>query len=200
MELQRRLVAELPDQADLHNELAISCVNLAYSYGQQGKWAAALPLLRESRPHHLAALKLSPLHPTYRQAFRNHLNMLTTVHAALLEPSEAVRTAEACRELGWNAPVDAYDAACFLSRCITVVARHDKLDDKQRDDAVRFYGDAAMKMLREAVSRGYREVAHIKTSTDLEPLRRREDFQKLVAELDAQPNKLTGDAADGAGR
>jgi hypothetical protein len=151
---------------------------------QQGNWAAAKRLLLEGRPHHLAALKANPLEPSYRQFYRHHLAVLTGVHAGLLEQEDAVRAAETCRDLGWNAPADAYDAACFLSQCVPVVAKHDKLDDKQREEAVQFYGDAAMKLLREAVSKGFKDVLHMKKDTDLDPLRQREDFQKLVAGLE----------------
>jgi tetratricopeptide (TPR) repeat protein len=159
-------------------------VNLAGLHQRQGNGAAAKRLLLEGRPHHLAALKANPRHPTYRQFYRNHLTVLTGVHAGLLEREDAVRTAETCRDLGWDAAVDAYNAACLLGRCVPVVAKHDKLDDKQRKEAAQFYGDAAMKLLREAVSKGYRDVAPMKRDHDLNPLRQREDFQKLVAELE----------------
>jgi hypothetical protein len=58
------------------------------------------------------------------------------------------------------------------------------LDDTQRKAAAEFYGEAAMKVLREAVSKGYTDVA--KMNADLAPLRQRQDFQRLVAELNAQ--------------
>jgi hypothetical protein len=137
----------------------------------------------EGRPHHLAALKANPRHPTYRQFYRNYLSVLTEVLAGQLEQQDAVRTAETCRDLGWNAPADAYDAACFLSRCIPIVTKHDKLDDRQRQDAAKFYGDRAMKLLRHAASKGYQDLAHLKKDTDLDPLRQQQDFQKLVAEM-----------------
>jgi MFS family permease len=35
------------------------------------------------------------------------------------------RRREPPRDLGWDAPADAYDAACFLSLCVPVVAKHD---------------------------------------------------------------------------
>jgi hypothetical protein len=158
-------------------------VNVALLSQQQGNWAAAKGHLLAGRPHHLAALKANPRHPEYRQYYRIHLGVLTRVHAGLREPADAVRTAETCRDLGWNPPADAYDAACFLGRCIPIVARHGKLDDQQRQAAVQFYADAAMQLLAEAVSRGFKDVAHMKKDTDLDPLRQREDFQKLVAEL-----------------
>src|SRR5262249_7888789 len=153
---------------------------------QQGDRAAAKRLLLEGRPHHLAALKANPRHPAYRQSYRFHLAMLTASHAGLLEQEDAVRTAETCRGLGWDAPADAYNAACYLSRCVPVVAKHDKLDATRRKEAAQFYGDTAMKLLRDAVSKGYEDVALMKKDPDLDPLRRRADFRTLVAELEGK--------------
>ena len=108
------------------------------------------------------------------------------MHAGLLEKDEAVRTAEARRDLGWDTPAAAYDAAGFLSGCIPIAAKHQKLDDQQRKESAQFYTDAALKLLRAAVSKGYKDVAHMKKDTDLTPLRQRDDFRKLVAELEGE--------------
>jgi tetratricopeptide (TPR) repeat protein len=186
LSIYKQLAADFPNQPDVRNGLAATCLNLALLNQQQGNWAAARRLLLEGRAHHLAALKANPQHPTYRQFYRNHLNVLATVHAGLLEQADAVRTAETCRDLGWNGPADAYDAACYLSQCIPIVAKHHKLNDKQRKEATQFYGDAAMKLLRDAVSKGYKDVPHMKKDTDLDPLRQREDFKKLIAELEGK--------------
>jgi tetratricopeptide (TPR) repeat protein len=182
--IQKQLTADFPNQPDLGNDLAGTCGNLASLHGQQGDWAAAKRLLLEGRPHHLAALKANPRNPTYRQFYRNHLIVLTQAHAGLLEQLDAVRTSETRRDLGWDAPADAYDAACFLSLCIPIVAQHAKLNAKQRQEVVQFYGEAAMKLLRDAVRKGYQDVAHMKKDTDLDALRQRQDFQKLIAELE----------------
>jgi serine/threonine protein kinase/lipoprotein NlpI len=185
LSILKQAVADFPDdQPDRHNDLANTCVNLASIHKRQGDWATAKRWLLEGQPHHLAALKANPRHPTYRQFYRNHLNVLITVHAALLEQADAVRTAEAYRDLGWNPPADACEAGCFLSRCIPIVAKHDKLDDRQRKEAAQFYGDAAMKFLREGVSKGWKDVTPMKKETGLDPLRQREDFKKLMEELE----------------
>jgi tetratricopeptide (TPR) repeat protein len=186
LSIGKQLVAEIPNQPDVRNELAGTYVNLANLHKHQGNWAAAKRLLLEGRPYHLAALKANPRNPASRKFYRNHLSVLTEVHAGLLAQEDAVRTAETCRDLGWNPPADAYDAAGFLSRCIPIVAKHAKLDDKQRKKAAQFYSDAAMKLLREAVSKGFKDLALMKQDTDLAPLRQREDFKKLVAELEAK--------------
>jgi hypothetical protein len=78
--------------------------------------------------------------------------------------------------VGWDPPADGYDAACFLSQCIPIVAKHDKLDAKGRQEAARFYQGEAMKLLREAVKKGYQDVAHLRNDTALAPLRQRQDF------------------------
>jgi tetratricopeptide (TPR) repeat protein len=184
--IQKQLAADFPNQPDLRNDLAGACVNLAFFHRLQGNWAAAKRLLLEGRPHHLATLEANPRHPTYRQCYRNHLKVLTQAHAGLLEKDEAVRTAEARRDLGWDPPGDAYDAAGFLSGCIPIAAKHQRLDDQQRKESAQFYTDAALKLLRDAVSRGYKDVVHVKKDTDLDPLRQRDDFQKLVAELEGK--------------
>jgi len=186
LSIRKQAAADFPDQPDRRNDLAGTYFNLALLHKQRGDWAAAKRLLLEGRLHHLAALKANPRHPVYRQLYRDHLGALTAVHAGLLEREDAVRTAETCRDLGWDGPADAYDAACFLSLCVPIVARHDKLDATQRNEAARLYGDAAMKLLRDAVGKGYKDVPHMKKDTDLDPLRQRDDFQRLVAELEGK--------------
>jgi hypothetical protein len=111
-------------------------------------------MLQEGRPHHLAALTANPRNPAYRRCYRYHLSVLTAAHAGLLEQEDALRTAETCRDLGYDAPDDAYSAACGLGLCVRAVSQHAMLDEKLRKEAAQFYGDAAMKFLREAVGKG----------------------------------------------
>src|SRR5262245_55059257 len=180
-----QLAADFPNQPDLRGELAGTYVHLATLHQKQGKWAVAKRLLLEGRPHHLAALKANSRHPSYRQFYHRHLAVLAAAHAELLEPQDALRTAETRRDVGWDAPADAYYAACFLSLCVPIVAKHDKLDATQRKEAAQFYGDAAMKLLRDAVSKGFKDVAHLAKDTDFAPIRDREDFKKLLADTEA---------------
>jgi hypothetical protein len=63
------------------------------------------------------------------------------------------------------------------------VAFHARLDDKQRKGVAQFDGDAAMQMLRDALSKGYKGVMHTKKDTTLALLRQREHCQMLVADL-----------------
>jgi tetratricopeptide (TPR) repeat protein len=186
LDIRRQLAADFPDQPDLRNQQAVACVNLAAVHQQRGDWAVAKQLLLDGRPHHLAALEASPDNPSYRQGYRSHLMVLTAAYAGLLEPEDALRTAETCRDLGWDAPRNAYDAACFLSLCIPIVAKHDQLDATQREEAVELYGDAAMRLLHDAASKGFKAVTYMQEDTDLAPLRQRDDFRELAAELEGR--------------
>ena len=46
-----------------------------------------------------------------------------------------------------------------------------------------------MELLQKAVKAGYKDAAHMAKDTDLDPLRGREDFRKLLAEFGAGPKK-----------
>jgi tetratricopeptide (TPR) repeat protein len=186
LSIVKQLAADFPNQPDIQNDLAATCVNLALVQLLQRNWIIAKRLLLDGRPYHLAALKANPMNPIFRQFYRNHLSALTAAHAGLLEQEDANRTADTCRSLGWDPAADAYDAACALSLCVPIVVQHDKLDATQRKEAAQFYGDAAMRFLRDAVSKGYKDEAHMKKDTDLDSLRQRDDFRKLVADLEGK--------------
>jgi tetratricopeptide (TPR) repeat protein len=186
LKLQERLAAEFPNQPDLRNELAGTLGNLAILCNLRRDFAAAREYLEKARPHHLAALQANPRHPAYRQFYHNHLVTLVQAHAGLLDPAAAVKIAQTRRELGWDPPADAYNAACAVSLCIPLVEQHEKLAADKRKAAAHFYGEEAMKLLREAVAKGFKDAAHMKRDPDLAPLRQRDDFQKLLAELESQ--------------
>jgi serine/threonine protein kinase/tetratricopeptide (TPR) repeat protein len=48
------------------------------------------------------------------------------------------------------------------------------------------YADRAMEMLQRAVKAGYKDVKQLRTDKDLDPLRDRDDFKKLLAELESK--------------
>jgi hypothetical protein len=46
-----------------------------------------------------------------------------------------------------------------------------------------------MAWLKQAVAAGYKDAPKMKTDTDLDPLRGRQDFKKLIAELEKKSQK-----------
>lgn len=93
------------------------------------------------------------------------------------QEAEAVAEVAELRKLpGWN-PDDhsLYNFACGYS----VLSA--KLSIEQSE-----YADAAMQLLQQAVNAGWNDYAHIKANRLLDPLRQREDFKKLLADLEAK--------------
>jgi hypothetical protein len=63
--------------------------------------------------------------------------------------------------------------------------KDDKLPEGKRKELAQSYADRAVEALRQAVARGYKDAAHLKKDPDLDPLRGRDDFRKLLAEVEA---------------
>jgi hypothetical protein len=149
--------------------------------------SAAHQLLDDAVPYHQAALQANPRNPIYRRYFRNNLLAQTWVCAAQRDLAGSFAAAKKRCDLGWDPPDDAYDAACALAVCIPIAATKDQLDETKRQDAIQFFGDKAMAMLRDAVTKGYKDIDHLRKDDDLKALHERRDYQKLVQELEAKP-------------
>jgi serine/threonine protein kinase len=89
---------------------------------------------------------------------------------------------------------DIYDVACVFSLCAAAVARDEKVLPPERARTAEAYAARAMTELRRATAAGYRDVAHIQADTDLDAIRGRDEFKKLLKELEAKPK--TPEAGD----
>jgi hypothetical protein len=101
------------------------------------------------------------------------------------DPAAALRTEEQLRDLGWDPAADYTAAAGGLAQCVAVVEKDPALSPEQRRQQATSYGDRAMALLREAVAKGLKNADLLKDE-DFDPIRNREDFQKLLAELEAK--------------
>jgi tetratricopeptide (TPR) repeat protein len=187
--IQKQLVAEFPEVRDYRNAVAGTLFNLANLAGRRRDFAAARRFLDEAFPHHEAALQGNSQRSDYRQYYRNSLLELTRTYAGQGDRPGALAVATKGHDLGWDPAVDAYGAGCMLARCVPVVEKADKLDAAKRQAEMAFYADLAMTMLRDAVAKGYKDAGHMQTDKDLDPLRAREDFKTVVAELEAKVKK-----------
>ena len=86
--------------------------------------------------------------------------------------------AELTKKPSWTAG-QWYNFACVYSFASAKIA------DKKNE-----YADRAMELLQKAVKAGWNDAKHTANDTDLDPLRDREDFKKLLADLEkkAWPN------------
>jgi eukaryotic-like serine/threonine-protein kinase len=97
------------------------------------------------------------------------------------------QTAEMWEKLKRNDGDSLYVTCCFRAVVSAVLRASDKsaAGARQADSEA----DLAMQTLREAVAHGYQDAANIHKDDDLDSLRSRDDFKKLVAELDAKKPK-----------
>jgi serine/threonine-protein kinase len=184
--LQQRLAAELPKMPDLQCDIANSLEGLAELARDRKEFAAARQRLEQAHPHIQAALEANPDDPFSRAVYCENRKVLA---ATLLDLSDHGAAAEAATDLARVASkpaADTYDAACFLSRCVSLAEKDPKLPPAKQKELAKSYGDRAMEMLRHAVAKGHKNVTQIKKDTDLDPLRSRDDLKKLLADMEKQ--------------
>jgi serine/threonine protein kinase len=101
-------------------------------------------------------------------------------HARATDEAEAL-----AKEQNLSA-VHVYDIACLFSRSAAAAERDPKLSPADRTRLKARYADRAMDFLRDALARGYRHPIAMRTDIDLDPLRSRDDFRKLIIALEAE--------------
>jgi serine/threonine protein kinase/tetratricopeptide (TPR) repeat protein len=115
-------------------------------------------------------------------------DLLLDLMALRLRHFQKARDAAGCRQTAemWEGlkRTDAeslYDAACMRAVTAAVVRAADRFPaDRKQADAE---ADRAMAWLQQAVAAGYKDAAHVKRDKDLDALRDRADFKKLVTML-----------------
>ena len=114
--------------------------------------------------------KVINLSPTSEQPEQRASRASSRVRAGLVVEAVA-EVAELTKSLNWNAS-QWYDFACIYSLATS------KFADKKQE-----YAGRAIELLTKAVKAGYKDAAHMATDTDLDPLRNRDDFKKLLVDL-----------------
>jgi eukaryotic-like serine/threonine-protein kinase len=162
-----------------HPDTLHSMNTLAISYWDLGRNADAVKLLEEA----LALRKaiLGPNHPDTMESMNNLAVGYDTVgrHDEALKLFEEAVTLQTAK-LGPHHPTTAisvYNVACSRARMVAKSADQEK------------QANLAMEWLKKAVESGFKDVAQIKKDPDLTALRGRDDFKKLLAELEGQGEK-----------
>ncbi len=163
-----------------HPDTLTSMNNVAWLYSVAGRHAEAISLHEQTLA--LRTAKLGADHPDTLWSMSNLAASYWAVgrHAETLRLRESILTIRNAK-LGPNHPDTIeviYNIACFHALMI------DKTDNRTKQ------ADLDMDWLKQAVVAGFINTAHMKKDTDLDTLREREDFKKLIAELEtAAPKK-----------
>jgi tetratricopeptide (TPR) repeat protein len=92
--------------------------------------------------------------------------------------------------------INVYDIACLFCRSAAAAERDPTLSPTDRARLKARYADRAMAFLRDAVAGGYGHPLAMRTDIDLDPLRSRDDFRKLIVALEAQEKVSGGGQTD----
>jgi hypothetical protein len=85
--------------------------------------------------------------------------------------------------------INHYNIACVFALSSAAADNDSKLAPADRTNLKAQYADRAMDFLRQAVAKGLQNAAVIKNDPDLAPLRSRDDFRKLVQEVERKSRK-----------
>jgi tetratricopeptide (TPR) repeat protein len=91
-------------------------------------------------------------------------------------------TADRWEELQRTDAESLYQSACFRAVCAAVIRETDGTPAGETNAIQQ--ADQAMAWLKKAIAAGFTNVAHIKADKDLDALRDRDDFKRLLAELE----------------
>jgi tetratricopeptide (TPR) repeat protein len=85
--------------------------------------------------------------------------------------------------------LELYNVACVFSLASAAADRNSKLSSLDRNRLKARYADRAMDFLRQSLAKGYPYPRDLKEDHDLDPLRERGDFRKLLTDLEGKQNK-----------
>ncbi|HLJ93941.1 MAG TPA: serine/threonine-protein kinase [Gemmataceae bacterium] len=194
IDLNKQLVTKFPVVAAYRQELARSESNLAAVLVGTGRPKEAEEAYRRALFLRKQVAGEFPVPGCLQDLAQSYYNLGKLLLSMSPPESPPDQGKEACRlaselleRLAVAVPdnsVYAYDAACTLAQCAKIAENDGKLAEPKRAELVRSYTDRALAMLRQAIAKGYRDVANLKKDNDLDPLRAHPEFQKVLRELE----------------
>jgi tetratricopeptide (TPR) repeat protein/tRNA A-37 threonylcarbamoyl transferase component Bud32 len=158
-----------------HPDTLVSMHNLANSYADLGRQAEALKLREETLA--LLKAKLGPDHPDTLKGMNN----LANSYSALGRQAEALKLYE--ETLALRKAKLGPDHPETLRSMLAMACIHALMIPQAADRGKQ--ADLAMDWLKKAVAAGFNDVA-LMMDTDLDALRGRDDFKRLLADLEAK--------------
>jgi hypothetical protein len=141
--------------------------------------AAACRHLEAAVGHGHAALQAAPRDPAGRADLAGHLAALAQTRLLLGDHAGAARAVADLFRLPASDYLSAFRGAHCLVACMPLAARDEKLSAEERTAQAAAYADRAVRLLRQAVQRGYRDVGALRRAP-FDTLRGNEAFRRLV--------------------
>ncbi len=182
-----KLHADNPNSPTNVSGLVLTLARLGMAIEAQKDYPRARTILERAEKLMTASPQLLALDPNGSAAELIVLTFLTRTLVNLGDHAGASPYADRLAALAPPQGSSAYDTGCYLSRCSGLAAKDETIPVEARSALANEYAGRAVKHLQAAVSRGFRDQNVYATDTDLNSLRNREDFTKLLADLAAKP-------------
>lgn len=169
-----------------HSELGVTLDDLALALAELGRSDEALKLHQQAIESQKSPLEKAPDYIDHRQRLSRHYEHLAELQRALVRPAEAAATTREQLKL-WPDDADAhFRAGRELALCSLLVGK-----DKTQLMAVELaerdrLQSEAVTALGAAVKLGYADLVQLGSDASFDPLRSRDDFKRLLADLKAK--------------
>jgi serine/threonine-protein kinase len=174
-----RLVAAYPSQRFYSRDRANTLGALGGTLRKLGRDADAEPSLERAVKAWRGLVAAAPDDADYRLGYALALANCGD-HAA------AAREADDLAGRAAGNVVKLYNMACLYARCAVAAEKDSTLDEPSRKERARDLADRAVQTLRNAMAGGFANLGTMRTDSDLDPIRERDDFKALLAELESK--------------
>lgn len=160
--------------------------NLADFLRERGRTKEALPLEREAVSELASVYKKEFRNPEYRTALSYACWTLCALELDLKDHRAAALAIEQYQQIeaaGFEEPLE---SARFFCRSMKLCESDTSLPEPTRATLARSYADRAIRALETAVRNGYNDRRDLESAPSYEPLRGRDDFARLVREVEAR--------------
>jgi hypothetical protein len=165
------------------SQLAGTLNNIGLAFLRQKRPDEARRQLHKAIEHQKQAIARAAQVTSFRRHLARHYGLLTEIELKAGRLPEGVAAALERQKLWPGDAKEQYGVATDIAFAAGQVGKGQAslsaAEKAQRDR----YADLAMAALRQALAAGFRDRQRIETNRDLDSLRGREDFRKLLAEL-----------------
>jgi serine/threonine protein kinase len=173
--IREKLSRANPGKLKRHCDLVGNWFRLAEVLEKLGRHGEALAAYQQVVALHRLTCQQEPASAKHRQWLGDRYLDLARVQRTLGQVAKAAATIRERQQLWPENPAELYRAARELALCIPAAG-------KEPAESCPI-ADLAMDALRQAIRHGFKDVKHLQSTPELDPLRAREDFKVLVAAL-----------------
>jgi serine/threonine-protein kinase len=191
----KQLIRLNPNVVEYHSGLANTYGNRGMTFSKMKRTEEALTWFQRTLAEQRIAFDKLPQSPVYRQHVGDAYYNIGIMLRRLGRPKEAAEAARERLKLWPNNPQELYDTADEFAQCIPLVGK----GPAGGDEALREeYSRDAVRALEQAVAAGYTNWSAANKNENFDPIRGREDFQRVLRQLEEKA-KATGKQAGAPG-